>query len=102
MYGPRAASNDLSLIFQLQTICAQLPRMADKRRLGIEADALALRRRIARANASMDPTHGGRVKHLYRVVRVDETLRNIVLANPILRIILRIGCVIGDPSLDAS
>ncbi len=69
---------------------------------GVEACALALRRWIARANASMDPTHGGRVKNLDRVVRVDGTLRSIVLASPIVRIILRIGCAVGHPCLDAS
>jgi hypothetical protein len=102
MYGPRAASNALSLFFHLQPAlalnCPKRPTNAAR----VEACSQALRRWIARADASMDPTHGGRVKHLYRVVRVDETLRNIVLASPILRIILRIGCIVGHPCLDAS
>ena len=102
MYGPRAASNVLSLFFHLQTAfalnCPEWPTNAAR----VEAYALALRRWIARANASMDPTHGGRVKHSYRVVRVDGTRRNIGLASPSLRRILRIGCVVGHPCLDAS
>ena len=104
MYGPRAASSVLSLFFHLQTaprstaVNGQGPTNA----AGVEACAQALRRWIALANASMDLTHGGRVKHSYRVVRVDGTLRNIVLASPILRMILRIGCIVGHPCRDAS